>query len=96
MSSSHKTERPSGPHAIEDLGHGHSTAAWAAVGVALVGFTVGTVAVFLLNWPLFWVGAVIVLLSLVVGRVLSMAGFGEYSRGGGDSPTDKPESLGVQ
>jgi hypothetical protein len=57
--------------------HGSSPAAWTAVLVALVGITVGGVALIPTpNWILFWIGVAISLASLVVGRVMSAAGLG--------------------
>ena len=57
--------------------HGSSPAAWTAVLVALVGITVGGIALIPTpNWIVFWIGVVISLASLVVGRVMSAAGMG--------------------
>lgn len=57
--------------------HGSSPAAWTAVLVALVGITVGGIALIPTpNWILFWIGVVVSLASLVVGRVMSAAGMG--------------------
>ncbi len=63
-------------------GHGDSPAAWTAVAVMLLGFAVGTVALFLeftypleLMW-LVWVGAVLVVLGLVVGWLMRRMGYG--------------------
>ncbi len=63
-------------------GHGDSPAAWTAVVVMLLGFSVGTVALFLeftydmeLMW-LVWVGAVIVVLGAILGFVLARLGYG--------------------
>ncbi|WP_210481384.1 HGxxPAAW family protein [Naasia sp. SYSU D00948] len=63
-------------------GHGDSPAAWTAVAVMLLGFAVGTVALFLeftypmeLTW-LIWVGAGLVVLGLILGFVLARLGYG--------------------
>ena len=57
--------------------HGSSPAAWTAVLVALVGITVGGIALIPTpNWILFWIGVVISVGSLAVGRVMSAAGLG--------------------
>ena len=57
--------------------HGSSPAAWTAVLVALVGITVGGIALIPTpNGVLVWIGVVISLGSLVVGRVMSAAGMG--------------------
>ncbi|KQM83358.1 DUF6704 family protein [Agromyces sp. Leaf222] len=59
-----------------DPGHGHSPAAWIAVIIMLVGFTVGTFAFwFEIVW-LVWASAGIVLIGLLVGWLLARAGYG--------------------
>ncbi|MGI9825229.1 DUF6704 family protein [Agromyces sp. Marseille-Q5079] len=59
-----------------DPGHGHSPAAWTAVIIMLVGFTVGTFAFwFELAW-LVWASAGIVVIGLIVGWLLGRAGYG--------------------
>ena len=65
------------------------------LGIAFLGFVLGTVAVMMLNWPLLYVSIGILALSLVVGRVLSLMGYGAYTRQEGDSPAGK-ETLGVK
>ncbi len=56
--------------------HGHSVAAWTAVGILLVGSAVMALAVALATVPLFVVGAVICVAGVVAGKVLGMAGYG--------------------
>lgn len=56
--------------------HGHSVAAWTAVGVLLVGTAVMSWAVVATSVPLFVVGAVICVIGVVLGKVLGMAGYG--------------------
>lgn len=57
--------------------HGNSTAAWAAVAIILVGFTVGGIAMVLgPNWLLFWISVGIVVLGALAGKVLQLLGFG--------------------
>ena len=59
-----------------DPGHGNSPAAWTAVIIMLVAFTIGTVAFWLdLAW-LVWASAALLLVGLLVGVVLSKAGYG--------------------
>ncbi|TPG17823.1 HGxxPAAW family protein [Pedococcus bigeumensis] len=76
--------------------HGHSTAAWTAVAIILVGSAVASLAVVLPNTALFVIGLVICVLGAVAGKVLSLAGYGAKSLGGVDTPdsTGKPE-VGV-
>jgi hypothetical protein len=57
--------------------HGSSPAAWTAVLIALVGITLGGIALIPTpNWTLFWIGVVVSFASLVVGKVMSAAGMG--------------------
>jgi hypothetical protein len=61
----------------EHESHGHSVAAWTAVTVILVGTVVMALAVVFPSLPWFIVGAVIVVLGAVAGKVLAMAGYGD-------------------
>lgn len=60
-------------------GHGNTPAAWTAVGVAMLGFVVGSIA--LLRVPtqmtLLWVGLVIAAIAFPLFLVLSRLGFNE-------------------
>lgn len=60
-------------------GHGNTPAAWTAVGVAMLGFVVGSIA--LLRVPtqmtLLWVGIVIAVIAFPLFLVLSRLGFNE-------------------
>lgn len=66
-------------------GHGHSIAAWVAVGTVMLGSLVASVAVVLALIWLFVVGAVIVVVGAILGKVLHGMGFGEQ-------PTQEPAS----
>lgn len=57
--------------------HGHTPAAWTAVLIILAGIFVGAFAAAVLNWTLFWVGAGVILLGLIVGKVMQMMGMGK-------------------
>ncbi|MEL5990035.1 HGxxPAAW family protein [Microbacterium phosphatis] len=59
-----------------DPGHGHSPAAWTAVIIMLVAITLGTVALFLDQWTLFYVGVGLLVLGPIVGWILTKAGYG--------------------
>lgn len=59
--------------------HGSSPAAWTAVLLCLVGFTVGGIGLIGPHWPTFWVGLAITLLSGIVGKVMAAAGMGAKS-----------------
>ncbi|MFS0867383.1 DUF6704 family protein [Microbacterium sp. 179-B 1A2 NHS] len=59
-----------------DPGHGHSPAAWTTVVIMLAAITLGTV-FFFLNLPvLVWASFVLLIIGLIVGFVLSKAGYG--------------------
>lgn len=56
--------------------HGHSTASWTLVIIVLVGAAVGSVAVLLPSVVLGIVAAVIVVIGVIAGKVLALAGYG--------------------
>ena len=56
--------------------HGHSLAAWTGVGILLFASLVMSIAVVIASVPWFVVGAALVLVGLVAGKVMSMAGYG--------------------
>lgn len=62
---------------VHHEGHGNTVAAWTAVAIITIAFVVGTLAVILANWPMFWVGVALVVVGAVAGKVLSMMGFGK-------------------
>ena len=71
-----------------DPGHGHSTAAWTAVTIMLIAFSIGTVAFFFeLVW-LVWASAGLLVVGAIVGKVLSSLGYGV----GGDKLQPKAHS----
>lgn len=59
--------------------HGSSPAAWTAVIIITIAFAVGTLAIILGNWPMFWVGVALVLVGGVAGKVLQRMGLGAKS-----------------
>ena len=59
-----------------ELGHGHSPAAWTAVTIMLVAFTVGTTAFFFVMPWLVWVSFVVLLAGPVAGYAMAKAGYG--------------------
>lgn len=61
-----------------DEGHGHSTAAWTGVTVTLIGAAVLSVAVVLASLWLGIIGAVVMVAGPVVGKVMTMMGFGPH------------------
>jgi hypothetical protein len=57
--------------------HGNSPAAWTAVAVVLVAFTLGAIAMVLgPNWLLFWISVAIAVLGGLTGKVMQLLGFG--------------------
>ena len=57
--------------------HGQTPAAWTAVAIIILAFVIGTLAVVLGNWPMFWIGGVgLAVVGAIVGRVMSMMGMG--------------------
>lgn len=63
-------------HDSNDPGHGNSPAAWAAVVIMLIGFTIGTVAFFLDIPAVVWAGAAIIIVGLIVGWLMKRLGYG--------------------
>lgn len=77
--------------------HGHSVAAWTAVGIILLGSAIASVAVILPNLLLGIVGAVVIIAGAVAGKVMSMAGYGSkahHAQAG--SVIDAPDELGAE
>lgn len=56
--------------------HGRTPAAWAGSAVALVGFIVGAIGLVIGSWTIFWVGAVVLVASLIVTVVMQKMGLG--------------------
>ena len=68
-----------------DAGHGNSAAAWTAVIIMLVAFTIGTFAFWLdLAW-LVWASAGLLVVGALTGWVLAKLGYGV----GGDRVVEK-------
>lgn len=66
------------PHAVD---HGNTPAAWATVVIIVIAFIVGTLGVILANWVMFWIGAALVVIGAIVGKILGMMGFGKARSG---------------
>lgn len=57
--------------------HGNSPAAWTAVTIVLIAFTVGAIAMVLgPNWVLFWISVAIAVVGALTGKVMQLLGFG--------------------
>lgn len=59
-----------------DPGHGHSPAAWTAVIVMLLAFTIGTVAFFLDMPVVVYASAGLLVVGALLGWILAKAGYG--------------------
>ena len=58
--------------------HGSTPAAWTAVAIVLVAFTLGGVALMMgPSWVLFWVSVGLLPVAVIVGKIMSAAGLGE-------------------
>lgn len=57
--------------------HGSTPAAWTLVVIITIAFVVGTLAIILGNWPMFWVGVALVAVGAIVGKVMAMMGMGK-------------------
>ncbi len=49
--------------------------------IITIAFIVGTLAVVLGNWPMFWVGVALVVVGGVVGKVMASMGLGKPGTG---------------
>jgi hypothetical protein len=56
--------------------HGHTVAAWTAVGICILGFLVGSIGVVIAQPLVFWIGVALLPIGGVAGKVLSLMGFG--------------------
>ncbi|HEX5017154.1 MAG TPA: HGxxPAAW family protein [Actinomycetes bacterium] len=56
--------------------HGSTPAAWTAVTIIMVAFVVGGIGVLIAQPAVFWVGAGLVIVGIVVGKVMQMMGLG--------------------
>ena len=61
----------------ENAAHGSTPAAWTAVIIITIGFTIGTAAIIVGNWVLFWVGVSLVAIGAIAGRLLQSLTVGE-------------------
>ena len=57
--------------------HGSTPAAWTAVVIITLAFVLGTIALIIGNWPLFWVAVALVVVGGIAGKVLGMMGLGK-------------------
>jgi hypothetical protein len=69
--------QPSPEIATEDDSHGSTPAAWTAVVIITIAFTIGTAAIIVGNWVLFWVGVVLVAIGAIAGRAMRSIALGK-------------------
>jgi hypothetical protein len=67
--------------------HGHSVAAWTTVGILIVAAAIMAAAVAWANLWLFIGGAALAVVGVVVGKLLSMAGYGAAQRDRDEAPS---------
>ena len=91
MSAINSTGSPSPEHADSHDDHGSTPAAWTAVTIITIAFAVGTLAIVLANWTMFWVGVALLIVGAVVGRVMQAMGLGK-ARSGANASDQHPVS----
>jgi hypothetical protein len=62
--------------------HGSTPAAWTVVVIITIAFAVGTLAMILGNWTMFWVGVALVPVGAIVGKIMQKMGLGAQTSGG--------------
>jgi len=60
--------------------HGSTPAAWTTVVLVVIAFVLGTYAVMMANWTLFWVSVGVLVLGAIVGKAMQAAGLGSKPR----------------
>ncbi|HCE61089.1 MAG TPA: hypothetical protein DER11_06910 [Janibacter terrae] len=86
---------PTGPHAVEDLGHAQNAAWYAVLVLGVIAAAVGTWAVIALSPMLGILAVILTVVTIVVGVVMSKMGMGSYTYAEGDTATDSP-SIGIK
>mgnify|MGYP007062766535 FL=1 len=76
MSDVHTNQAAANPGPTKQGHHGSTPAAWTTVAIITIAFFVGTLAVIIGNWQMFWVGAALVVVGAVVGKIMQKAGLG--------------------
>lgn len=57
--------------------HGSTPAAWTAVVIVLIAFTLGAIAMVIgPNWVLFWISVGLAVVGALAGKVMQLLGFG--------------------
>jgi hypothetical protein len=86
-----RTHGDTGPHGrtAHATHHGNSAAAWTMVLILMLGGVVASVGLCIPSITVIVIGAVIVVIGLVAGKVMSLAGYGSVK------PTDEETPHGV-
>lgn len=74
--------------------HGQTPAAWTAVVIIIAAFIVGTVALIINQWWLFWAAVGLVVVGGIVGKVMQMMGLGAHPQHAEETASDS-EPAGV-
>lgn len=74
--------------------HGQTPAAWTAVVIIIAAFIVGTVALIINQWWLFWAAVGLVVVGGIVGKVMQMMGLGAHPQHADEAASDS-EPAGV-
>ena len=61
--------------------HGNTPAAWTGVTIILLGFIVGGIGLVISSMVLFWVGAALLPVGAIAGKVMAMMGMGAEPAG---------------
>jgi hypothetical protein len=69
----HPADKP-----VKHVHHGRTPAAWAGTSIAMAAILIGGIAVVIQNWPLFWVSAGILVVSVIAAKVLQSMGHGAH------------------
>lgn len=86
---------PTGPHSVEELGHAQNPAWWTVMILGIISGAVGTWAVIVLSPMLGIVSAVLAVVTILAGVIMSKMGMGSYTWGEGDTASDSP-SVGIK
>lgn len=86
---------PTGPHSVEELGHAQNPAWWTVMVLGIISGAVGAWAVIVLSPMLGIVSAVIAVVTIVVGVIMSKMGLGNYTYDHGDTASGSP-SVGIK
>ncbi len=66
---------------MRDPHEGNTPAAWTAVIIMLIAFVVGTLGVVIAQPWVFWAGVALLIVGGIVGKLMAMAGLGQYPKG---------------